>query len=126
MPTPVNPPHFPLNPLYSQGMLAPADARTLYVSGQVGIGPDGRPASGVAEQARLAIANLNAVLEAAGMNAGHIVKMTIYLTDEADLPGFMQAAGGTLPSPPPATTLLIVKGLASPELLVEIEAIAVG
>lgn len=37
----------------------------------------------------------------------------------------MEAAAGALPSPPPATTLLIVKGLAGPDLLVEVEAVAV-
>jgi len=40
--------------------------------------------------------------------------------------GFMEGAGAALPSPPPATTLLIVKALAAPPLLVEIEAIAVA
>jgi enamine deaminase RidA (YjgF/YER057c/UK114 family) len=42
------------------------------------------------------------------------------------LPDFMQAAGEALPSPPPATTLLMVKALAAPPLLVEIEAVAVA
>ena len=36
----------------------------------------------------------------------------------------MGAAAGTLPTPPPATTMLIVSGLASPDLRVEIEAVA--
>jgi enamine deaminase RidA (YjgF/YER057c/UK114 family) len=36
----------------------------------------------------------------------------------------MGAVAGNLPSPPPATTLLIVQGLSSPELRVEIEAVA--
>lgn len=60
------------------------------------------------------------------MNAGNLAKVTIYLTDEASLPGFMAAAAGALQSPPPAMTLLIVKALAAPPLLVEIEAIAVA
>ena len=38
----------------------------------------------------------------------------------------MGAVGGALPDPPPATTMLIVSGLASPELRVEIEAVAAG
>ena len=58
------------------------------------------------------------------MTAANIAKLTIYLTDDSLLPGFMQAAGGTLPTPPPATTLLIVKALAVPGLLIEIEAVA--
>ena len=70
--------------------------------------------------------NLNAVLGAAGMSAANLVKMTIYLPEAADIAGFMDAAAGALPDPPPATTLLLVKGLIAPELRVEIEGIAVG
>ena len=126
MPEPVNPAGFPPNLVYSQGMIAPAGARTLYISGQVGVGPDGRPGADIGEQARLAVGNLNAVLGAAGMSAANLVKMTIYLTEAADIAGFMDAAAGALPDPPPATTLLLVKGLIAPELRVEIEGIAVG
>jgi enamine deaminase RidA (YjgF/YER057c/UK114 family) len=98
----------------------------LFISGQVGVAADGKVPEGVTEQARLAIANLNALLEQAGMTNRNVAKFTIYLTDEAHLPEFMAAGTGTLPSPPPATTLLIVKALANPALLVEIEAIAVA
>lgn len=80
----------------------------------------------IGEQATIAVANLNGVLAAAGMDATNLAKVTIYLTDDSLIPGFMAAAGGALPSPPPAMTLLIVKALAAPPLLVEIEAIAVA
>jgi 2-iminobutanoate/2-iminopropanoate deaminase len=124
--TAVNPTGYPVNPAYSQGMLAAEASRTLYISGQVGIGADGRPADGIEAQARAAIANLNAVLAEAGMTSANLVKITIYLTDDSLIPGFMMAGAGTLPNPPPATTLLIVKALAMPDLLVEIEAVAAG
>jgi 2-iminobutanoate/2-iminopropanoate deaminase len=122
---PVNPKSVPGPGFYSQGIEASAASRTLYVSGQVGVGPNG-PGKDIGEQATLAIANLNAVLAEAGMNNASIAKLTIYLTDAANVPGFIEAAAGTLPATPPATTLLIVKALAAPELLVEVEAIAVG
>lgn len=121
----VTPEGFPYLPYLSPGALVAAPRRTLYISGQVGIDATGQAGSGIAEQARLATANVNAVLAAAGMGPGNLAKVTIYLTDEADVPAFMEAAAGALPSPPPATTLLIVKGLAGPNLLVEIEAVAV-
>lgn len=124
--TAVNPAGYPVNPAYSQGMLAAEASRTLYISGQVGIGADGRPADGIEAQARSAISNMNAVLAEAGMTNANLVKVTIYLTDRSLFPGFMAAGADALPSPPPATTLLIVKGLAMPELLIEIEGIAVG
>ncbi len=122
--TAVHPSGYPTNPAYSQGLLVSAPRRTLYVSGQVGIGPDGRPADGIAAQTRATVHHVNAVLAEAGMTAANIAKLTIYLTDAANLPGFMEAAAGSLPTPPPATTLLIVKALAMPDLLIEIEAIA--
>jgi 2-iminobutanoate/2-iminopropanoate deaminase len=122
---PVNPKSVPGPGFYSQGIEASAASRTLYVSGQVGVGPNG-PGKDIGEQATLAITNLNAVLAEAGMSNANIAKLTIYLTDAANVPGFIEAAGGTLPATPPATTLLIVKALAARELLVEVEAIAVG
>ena len=124
MPTAINLPDRPPHPAYSQGMEVKSPGRMLFISGQVGAGADGVVPPGVGEQAKLAIANLNAVLAQGGMTSGDIAKMTIYLTDPAHLMEFYGAAGGTLPSPPPATTLLIVKALADPALLVEIEAIA--
>lgn len=111
---------------YSQGALATGAQRTLYVSGQVGVDATGHMGADIGEQAEIAVANLYRVLAAAGMDASNLAKVTIYLTDDALIPGFMQAAGATLPSPPPAITLLVVKALAAPPLLVEIEAIAIG
>ncbi len=113
------------SPAHSHGVEATSPQRIVYVSGQVGVKPDGSVPEGVGPQTTAAIANLNRVLADAGMGAEDIAKMTIYLTDDADLPGFMQAGGPELPSPPPATTLLIVKALASPALKIEIEAVAV-
>ena len=124
--TAVNLPDRPPHPAYSQGMEAKGAGRLLFISGQVGAGADGVVPAGVGEQTRLAAANLNAVLAEAGLDNRNLAKLTIYLTDAAHLQDFYAAAFGTLPSPPPATTLLIVKALADPALLVEIEAIAVA
>lgn len=120
-----NPPSVPASPVLSQGVEASGIQRIVFVSGQVGVRSDGTVPDDIAEQTRLAIANLNAVLAEGGMTAEDIAKYTIYLTDAALIGPFMEAGGGTLPAPPPAATLLIVKALAAPNLLVEIEAIAV-
>lgn len=120
-----NPPGRTTSPAYSHGAEASGFQRILFISGQVGIRPDGSTAKGMAEQAKVAIANLHAVLAEADMDSSNIAKFTIYLTDETLLGEFVGAGSGTLPSPPPATTLLFVKALASPDLLVEIEAVAV-
>lgn len=124
MPTPVNPPSIAASPYYSQGIEVRAAQRLLFVSGQVGARPDGSVPESISEQAQQANANLQAVLTAAGMTTADVVKATIYLTDETNIGPFMAAAQSSLSDPPPATTLLIVKQLADPRLLVEIEAVA--
>ena len=97
--------------------------RLLFVSGQVGVDAGGAVMDGIEEQSRQAAANLGAVLAEAEMSLEDLTKLTIYLTDPDHVPGFM-AGAGALPTPSPATTLLIVQQLASPGLLVEIEAVA--
>jgi enamine deaminase RidA (YjgF/YER057c/UK114 family) len=121
---PLNPATVPSSPFYSQGVEVSGAGRLVFVSGQVGIGADGAPADGVEAQATQAVANLHAVLAEAGLAPTDLVKLTIYLTDPADVGPFMAAAGASLPQPPPATTLLLVAGLADPSLRVEIEAVA--
>lgn len=124
--TMITPEGFPSLPHLSPGVLATSPERTLYISGQVGVDATGRVGADIVEQARIASDNVLAVLRAAGMDRGNIAKITIYLTDESLIPGFMEGAAQALASPPPAATLLIVKGLAAPALLVEIEAVAVA
>lgn len=121
----LNHPNMPAPMGYSHAVEAKGMQSMLFVSGQVGVRADGSVPDSVGEQAKLAVANVNAMLATAGMDSSNIAKVTIYLTNEAHLGDFMAAAGPTLPSPAPATTLLIVKALAAPNLLVEIEAMAV-
>jgi enamine deaminase RidA (YjgF/YER057c/UK114 family) len=125
MNTAVNPPGYPVHPFYSQAIESKAANRMLFVAGQIGIGPDGMFPADIAGQAKNAFANMLNVLAAADMAVTDVVKVTIYLTDAANIEGFGAATAAGLPQPPPAATMVIVKALASPEMLVEIEAIAV-
>ena len=68
--------------------------------------------------------NVLAVLAAAGMSAGDLVKVTAFLTRPEDTPLYRQVRERMLEGAEPASTLLIVQALASPEWLVEIEAVA--
>jgi 2-iminobutanoate/2-iminopropanoate deaminase len=124
--TALNPGTVPASPFYSQGIGVPGAGRLVFVSGQVGMTSDGEVLEGIEAQAVQAVTNLNAVLDEAGLTSADLAKLTIYLTDPADIEPFMGAVAGTLPEPPPATTLLIVGGLASPAMRVEIEGIAAG
>lgn len=110
--------------LYSHGVLAPARGHWLHVSGQIGLRPDGTLAPTFAEQAQLAWGNLMAVLGAAQMNAEHLVKVTTFLIDQANLSALGAVRSQFLGDARPASTLLIVAALARPEWLIEIEAVA--
>ena len=122
---PVNPPGYPVHPFYSQAVESTAAQRMLFIAGQVGVGPDGTIPADITGQTMNALNNLSAVLAAGGMTSSDIVKFTIFLTDAAHVDAFGAAAAASLPQPPPAATMIIVKGLAAPDMLVEIEAIAV-
>jgi 2-iminobutanoate/2-iminopropanoate deaminase len=109
---------------YSHGVLAAADGEWLHVSGQIGMLPDGSLADGIAAQAHAAWTNLLAVLAAAGMDAGDLVKVTSFITDAADLQALNPVRSAFLGEARPASTLLVVKALARPAWLFEVEAVA--
>ena len=131
MPTVVRPKHFgaPLG-MYSHGMVAPG-GEIVVVAGQVGMGEGGAVAVGdVGAQTKQALENVRAIVEAAGCTMGHIVRLQTFLTHAEDIPGFMTARGEVFPryfpkGAYPPNTLLVVSRLVKPELLVEIEAMAV-
>ena len=111
---------------YSQAALVEGDGRRLVLSGQVGVRPDGTTVAEPAEQIDQALANIGALLAAHGMDVGNIVKMTVFLTDAALIGEWRRRRETFLQGHAPASTLLIVAGLASPDLKVEVEAEAVG
>ena len=109
---------------YSHGVETQAGARWLHISGQVGVTPEGKVAESAAAQIEQAWRNVLSVLEAAGMGPRDLVKVTTFLINRADLPTARTVRDRMLQGAAPASTLLFVAGLASPEWLVEIEAIA--
>jgi len=131
MPKAVTPKKFgaPLG-MYSHGMVA-SGGEIVVVAGQVGIGQGGEVAGGdVVAQTKQALDNVRAVVEAAGCSMRDIVRLQTFLTHAADIPGFMKARAEVFPGyfPDgvyPPNTLLIISSLVKPELLVEIEAMAV-
>lgn len=131
MPKTVTPKSFgaPLG-MYSHGMVAPG-GEIVVVAGQVGMGPGGRVAGGdVVAQTKQALDNVRAVVEAAGCAMRDIVRLQTFLTHAGDIDGFMKARAEVFPryfpdGAYPPNTLLVVSRLVMPELLVEIEAMAV-
>ena len=109
--------------IYAHAVEIPASSRVLHVSGQIGRSPNGGIPEGFEGQFRLAIANLGQVLAGAGMGTSDLVKLTFFVTNAADL-AQLGSIRRELLSVSPAVTTLVVAGLAAPELLVEVEAIA--
>ena len=109
---------------YSHAVEVPANARWLYLAGQVGITPEGTVPSSCAEQAEACFANILTILAEAGMGPGDLVRLNTYLTDAADRAAYGAARDRHVAVPPPASTLVIVRALARPEFKIEIEAIA--
>ena len=109
---------------YSQGVEAPAAARWLHISGQVGVLPDGTLAADPEGQIETAWSNVLAVLESAGMTAHDLVKVTVFMTRPEDVAISRKVRERMLKDALPASTLVIVRALANPDWLVEIEAVA--
>ena len=97
----------------------------VFCSGQVGLDPSSGELvdGGVEAQAERALKNLQAVLDAAGLTIGDVVKTTIFLADVADFGAVNAVYGRFMPDPPPARSTIGVAALPKGGL-VEIEAVA--
>jgi reactive intermediate/imine deaminase len=104
-------------------------AGLIFVSGQVALDPEGSivGVGDMSEQARQAFRNLGAVLEAAGCSFTDVVKLTYFVRD-IEAVGSIRAARDEFvdTANPPASTLVEVSRLFMPDLLIEIEAVAVA
>ena len=110
----------PIGP-YSQAVAA---GGFLFCSGQVGFAAGGALADGLAAQTRAVMANIGALLGAAGLTYADIVKTTIYLVDMNDFAAVNAIYGESFTdAPPPARTTIAVAALPR-GARVEIEAIA--
>ncbi|MEI2777103.1 MAG: RidA family protein [Tetrasphaera sp.] len=128
--TAVNPVTWSLGMGFNQGELVSGATRMLFVSGQTAMSRDGNPEhdGDIGAQLAVAVDNLEAVLDAAGMTLANLVRVNVYATDvDALLPHYGLLAGrlGSA-GVAPATTLLGVVRLAIPGQLVELEATAVA
>ena len=107
---------------YSQAIRA---GELVFTAGQLGSDPTTGELvqGGVSRQAEQALANLTAILEAAGSGLDGLVKVTVYLADIGDWPALNEVYGRVIPRPYPARSAFAVKALPK-GALVEIEAVA--
>lgn len=100
---------------------------TIYVSGQVALDPQGNVVGkgDMKAQTRQALENVKAVLAAAGATIDDVVRVTAYLTDMSKLMDSHEVRGEYFKNARPASTSVEVKSLAFPDLMIEIDIVAV-
>ena len=111
--------------IYAHAVEAPAAARILFISAQVGIGMDRKIRPGFAEQLEQAMDHVEALLAAASMTTANLVKVDYQITRTQDLPLLVETRRKRWNSAtPPAVTVTVVAALANPEFLVQLGAVA--
>lgn len=116
----------PVGP-YSHVVSAPPGGRLVFCAGAVALDGDGNVvgAGDIVAQTRQVMENLRLALEAAGATFGDVVKVTNYVVDANEWRRVLPVRAEYLKEPYPASTFVEVRALMFPELLIEIEAVAV-
>ena len=109
---------------YSHGIEVGEPVRFLFGAGQVGVDQQGNVADGIEDQARLVWRNIAEVLASAGMEISDIIQLNMLLIDREDAPAARAVRSEVLGGHRPASTLIYVSGLSSPDWRIEIDFIA--
>ena len=99
----------------------------MHLSGQVAQGPDGATVGrdDIERQTIQVLENIRALVETAGGTLADVARIVVYLTRRDHLPAVLDVRRRYFREPYPASTAVVVAGLANAEWLVEIEATAV-
>jgi 2-iminobutanoate/2-iminopropanoate deaminase len=109
---------------YSHSAVVPAGAELIFLSGQVGVRPDGSLPSTISAQADQVFANISSLLAAHGLDASALVKLTMFVVAGQDIQAVRAARAKFLGAHRPASTAVFVSQLVDPAWHVEIEAFA--
>jgi 2-iminobutanoate/2-iminopropanoate deaminase len=115
--------HAPLG-LYSHTAVVPPGTGLLFLSGQVGVRPDGSIGETIAEQADQTFANIVSLLRAHGLEPSSIIKLTTFMVAGQDGEEVRNARRKHLGAHRPASTAVYLSQLVEPRWFVEVEAIA--
>jgi 2-iminobutanoate/2-iminopropanoate deaminase len=115
----------PMSP-YSHGVSIPAGMRIVTTAGQVGITKDGVIPATVEEQLELIWVNTAAILADDGLTLSDITSIRGYIVSRDAVKAYRAAFRKYLGDVNPTSTLVVVKELVAPQLLVEIEVVAAG
>ena len=116
--------HAPLG-RYVHQIEVSGESRLLFLSGQLGMEPDGSLSDDPVAQLTVALENILRNLEAAGFEPTDLVKITTYVVGEMDPAGRRAEMDRLLGDHVPTSTLVFVAALARPDFKVEIDAWAV-
>lgn len=111
-PTPTGP--------FSQAIIA---GELVFTAGQAGRNRDTGTMGDLGEQTYWALRNLDSILRSANSSLASAVKLTIYLREDADPADLNDAYTALVPEPRPARSLVMVRRLKGPQMLIEIEAV---
>jgi enamine deaminase RidA (YjgF/YER057c/UK114 family) len=125
----LNPATLHHNPAFSQAVAVSGAVKTMYIGGQNAVDTAGAIVGqgDIGAQTEQVMQNLQVALAAGGASLEHVIKWNIYLVQGQPLqPGFavFQRIWNRRPNPP-AITMISVAGLANPDFLIEMDAIAV-
>lgn len=115
--------HAPLG-LYSHTAIVPEGTELIYLSGQLGVKPDGSTPDSIAAQADQVFANIVSLLDAHGLGPSSIVKLTTFIVAGQDGDAVRAARLKHLGSHRPTSTAVFVSQLVDPAWFVEVEAVA--
>ena len=125
----INPAALNTNPAFTNVVVVSGNVKTIYIGGQDSINAEHQIVGkgDLKAQVEQVLRNIEIALEAGGAKLEHVIKWNIYLVQGQDLrEGFaaFQSLGKEL-GKPPAISMVFVAGLANPDFLVEMDAIAV-
>jgi 2-iminobutanoate/2-iminopropanoate deaminase len=122
-----NPPALSKPTGYTHIVEVTGPAKTIYISGQIAFDKDGKlvGAGDMKAQAEQVFKNLEVALNAAGAKFSDVVKMNSYITDMSKAQAVRDVRSRYFAETSPASTFVQVAGLVRPELLLEIEVVAV-
>jgi 2-iminobutanoate/2-iminopropanoate deaminase len=111
---------------FSQGVIAPATGRMVFISGMTARGVDGRVvgAGDIDKQTRQVCENLSRAMKEAGGTLNDIVRVDVFVRNIEHFDAVHRVRREYFDAPAPASTLLEVSKMVSPDMLIEINAIA--
>ena len=125
----INPEDLSKNSAFTNVIVASGQMKTVYIGGQDAIDASGTiiGKGDIKQQTEQVLKNLQSALKAGGADVEHVIKWNIYVVQGQPIqPAFevFQRVWGRRPNPP-AITMVFVSGLANPDFLVEMDAIAI-